>query len=210
MIHDVDFAVSDSDSRRFLAMVRRNRINDVLLERLPELDLPDCHLVAGCLFQTVWNCLSGKRPDEDIVDYDVFYYDSSDLSWAAEDAAIRRVLAVVGDLGVEVQVRNQARVHLWYGQKFGVDCSPLRSARDGIDHFLNRSSCFGLRCRAGAAEVYAPYGFADLFSMTVRPNCRRALPEVYYRKARRWAEAWPNLQVIAWPGVPEHSSRGVA
>lgn len=187
----------------FLALVRRNPVNSLLMERLPDLGVPDVHLVAGCLFQTVWNCLSGRRPEEQIVDYDVFYHDPSDPGWEAEDAVIRRARSFFADLGVEVQVRNQARVHLWYGQKFGVECPPLSSVHDGIDHFLNQSSCFGVTQRHGVAEVYAPFGFADLFSMTVRPNCRRNLPEVYYRKARRWAGVWPNLQVIAWPGRPE-------
>jgi len=191
-----------SDEQKFLSLVRLNRTNEQLLQRLPALGLRDCYLVAGCLFQTVWNCLSGKRPDEDIVDYDVFYHDPTDLSWEAEDAVIQRARAAVGDLGVEVQVRNQARVHLWYEQKFGIACPPLRSSRDGIDHFLNRSSCFGVRCDARVTEVYAPYGFADLFAMVVRPNCCRELPETYYRKAQRWSEAWPRLQVIAWPGRP--------
>lgn len=190
-----------SDEHRFLTLVRRNRTNALLLERLPELALPDCHLVAGCLFQTVWNCLSGKRPDADIADYDVFYHDPSDLSWEAEDATIRRAATVLGDLGVDVQIRNQSRVHLWYGEKFGVECPQLRSSRDGIDHFLNRSSCFGVRCNGGDPEVYAPFGYADLFSMTVRPNPRRELPEVYEGKARRWVAAWPDLQVVAWPGT---------
>ena len=191
-----------SDEQRFLSLVRLNPTNEQLLQRLPALGLRDCYLVAGCLFQTVWNCLSGKRPAEDIVDYDVFYHDPGDVRWEAEDAIIRRVLAAVGDLGVEVQVRNQARVHLWYEQKFGVACPPLRSSRDGIDHFLNQSSCFGIRCEAGVTEVYAPYGFEDLFAMIVRPNCRRSLPAVYYPNARRWSEAWPRLQVIEWPGAP--------
>jgi hypothetical protein len=187
------------DEQRFLALVRRNRWNAALLERLPALNLPDCHLVSGCLFQTVWNGLSGKPLDADIVDYDIFYYDAADLSWEAEDAVIRRGREAFADLPVDVQIRNQARVHVWYGKKFGLDCPPLRSARDGIDHFLNQSSCVGVRQHAGATEVYAPFGFADLFAMTVRPNCRRNLPAVYYAKARRWAEAWPDLTVIPWP-----------
>jgi hypothetical protein len=188
-----------AEQQDFLALVRRNAINARLIERLPELGAPDVHLVAGCLFQTVWNCLCGKRPEEDIVDYDVFYYDASDLSWEAEDAVIRRARTLTEDLGVEVQVRNQARVHLWYEQKFGIACPPLESVHDGIDHFLNQSSCFGVRQHGGDAEVYAPFGFADVFSMTVRPNCRRNLPGIYCSKARRWREAWPGLQVIEWP-----------
>ncbi len=119
------------------------------------------------------NCLTGKRPDADILDYDLFYFDDRDLSYEAEDAVIHRAAGLFADLGVEVQVRNQARVHLWYAQKFGIPCPPLRSSRDAIDHFLVEPSCLGLRQQAGTIEVYAPFGFTDLFSMTVRPNCRR-------------------------------------
>jgi hypothetical protein len=191
-------ALDPQDENRFLALVRQNPANSLLIDHLPDLNAPDSYLVAGCLVQTVWNCLSGKSPGQHIMDYDVFYYDPTDLSWEAEDAVIRRARTLFGHLGVQVEVRNQARVHLWYEQKFGLKCLPLKGVRDGIDHFLNRSSCLGVRSRGGATEVYAPFGFADLFSMTVRPNCRRNLPDVYYGKARRWAEAWPDLQIVPW------------
>jgi hypothetical protein len=189
---------AEFDRARFLDLVLRNPINELILRRLPGLDLPDSWLVAGCLFQTVWNCLSGKRPDEDILDYDVFYFDSSDSSWAAEDAVIRRCEAAFTDVDANVQVRNQARVHLWYADKFGVACPPLESSRDGIDHFLNESSCFGIRLHAGSFDVYAPFGYGDVFAMIVRPNRRRELPHVYHQKAARWAMAWPRLTVVPW------------
>lgn len=31
---------------------------------------------------------------------------------------------------------NQARVHLWYAEKFGVPATPFRRATDGIDAFV--------------------------------------------------------------------------
>ncbi len=189
-----------ADGQRFLEMVLANHTNAQIIERLPRLNTPDTWLVAGCLFQTVWNCLSGKRPDADIMDYDVFYFDDHDLSYEAEDLVIHRATALFGDLGVEVQVRNQARVHLWYEEKFGIPSAPLLDSRDAINYFLVEPSCLGVRQQAGRIEVYAPFGFTDLFSMTVRPNCRRNLPEVYYRKTRRWVQAWPGLEIIAWPG----------
>jgi uncharacterized protein len=183
---------------RFLAITRSNYANDQILRRLPELGLPDCLLVAGSVFQTVWNVQSGKAPDADILDYDIFYFDASDLSWEAEDAAIGMANRVFGDLGVSVQVRNQARVHLWYEMKFGIPCKPLVSSADGIDHFLNKSSCFGIRPGQDHADVYAPFGFHDLQAMIVRPNRRRELPTVYATKAARWKAAWPRLTVLPW------------
>ena len=187
------------DEATFLGMVRENAANAALLELLPQLALPDCHLVSGCLFQTVWNCLSGKDPAADIVDYDVFYHEPWDLSWEAEDEVIRRAQPLFESLGVTVEIRNQARVHLWYENRFGLPSPPLQGTRDAIDHFLNQSSCFGIGPHAAAPQVYAPFGYADLFSMTVRPNCRRNLPQVYYRKAHRWSAAWPALKVLPWP-----------
>ena len=64
----------------FLAAVRQNPMVATVLDRLESLALPDGHLAAGCLFQTVWNVLDGQEPERGIGDYDVIYFDDSDLS----------------------------------------------------------------------------------------------------------------------------------
>lgn len=190
----------DAHEDKFLHMVAQNAINNTLLERLPSLALPDWYLTAGCLVQTVWNILSGHSPEYGISDYDVFYCDVENLTWEAEDVIIKRCADAFSDLDVEVQIRNQARVHLWYEQKHGVPYPPLQSSREGIDSFLNQSSCFGVRREPGGLfEVYAPFGFTDLFAMTLRPNGQQNLPDVYYKKARRWTQMWPKLKVLPWP-----------
>ena len=164
------------------------------------MELPDSCLVSGCLFQTVWNALSGLPPTHGIVDYDIFYCDMGDLSWQAEDAVIRRCAAAFADLGVEVQVRNQARVHLWYPQKHGIDCLPLTSSRAAIGTFLSPVSSLGIfPDSAGGFDVYAPFGYDDLFAMVVRPNPLRGTPAAYEAKARRWKNCWPGLTVLPWP-----------
>jgi uncharacterized protein len=123
-----------------------------------------------------------------------------DLSWEAEDRVIRQCAEAFADLGVEVQVRNQARVYLWYEEKYGAPCPQMKSSREGIDGFLNQSSCFGVRsCSNGHPEVYAPFGFTDLFDMIIRPNIIRNAPDVYYSKAHRWSQTWPKLKVLPWP-----------
>jgi len=191
--------MSGQDRSKFLDVVMRNDINRTIMDRLPEIALPDWYLVAGCLYQTVWNDLSGHSPEYGISDYDVFYCDESATTWEAEDRIIKQCAEVFLDLKVDVQVRNQARVHLWYEEKYGASCPPLLSSRDGIDGFLNQSSCYGIRRdAAGGLEVYAPFGYTDLFDMTLRPNLRRNVPDVYYEKARRWCGLWPNLKVVPW------------
>jgi len=178
----------------FVACATANPINAALLARLPALALPQCHLVAGCLFQAVWNARSGATPDHGIADYDIFYFDD-DLSWEAEDAVIKRVAALTADLGCVIQPRNQARVHLWYGERFGADYPRLRSAREGIDLYLVECTCVGIDVHDGA--LYAPNGLDDLESGILRINPRNPRPELFMAKAATYRTRWPWLTMIA-------------
>lgn len=103
---------------KFRADVLHNSHNAQIIERWDALNLTDGWLVAGCLFQTVWNVLSGEPPESKIKDYDFFYFDPADLSEATESAVQRHVETVLADLGITVEVANQARVHLWYEAHF--------------------------------------------------------------------------------------------
>src|ERR1700712_2669749 len=103
---------------RFRGDILANRNNRLILERWDDLALPDGWLVAGCLFQTVWNIQAGRPPTTNIKDYDLFYFDNDDLSEAGERTVQARVDAVLADLGVTIEVTNQARVHLWYESYF--------------------------------------------------------------------------------------------
>ncbi|MEM6905222.1 MAG: nucleotidyltransferase family protein, partial [Pseudomonadota bacterium] len=75
--------------------------------------LPDGWIVAGALYNTVWNVLTGRPPGHGIRDIDVFYFDGSDLSYGAEDQVIRRASRHFAP-EPPVEIRNQARVHLWF------------------------------------------------------------------------------------------------
>ncbi|HEY0106554.1 MAG TPA: nucleotidyltransferase family protein [Rhizomicrobium sp.] len=183
------------DTAQFVASVLTNPVNRAILERLPLLGVPDCWLVSGALFQTAWNVRTGRAPTCGIKDYDIFYFDP-DPSWEAEDAVIRRAAALFADLGVEIEVRNQGRVHVWYKDKFGTDYPQLAHATDGIDRFLCNCSMVGLRPDGEAFEVYAPKGLADIETMTVRPNrVPNFHPDRYADKAARWRELWPEITI---------------
>src|ERR1700724_2266635 len=99
------------NSDQFLAAALRNPVNAAIADQLLALALPDAWIVSGCLVQTAWNVMTGRAVDYGINDYDIFYFDS-DTSWQAEDAVIRQVQGRLKNLGVRLEVRNQARVHL--------------------------------------------------------------------------------------------------
>lgn len=183
----------------FRAAVRQNPMVTTVLDRLEALDLPDGHLAAGCLFQTVWNVLDDQDPQHGIGDYDVIYFDDSDLSWEAEDLVIQRSAAAFADLPVVVEVRNQARVHVWYEDRFGVPYSPLGCSRDAVDRYAAHACRFAIRPEADGWSVYAPAGYDDLFGFVLRPNPVVAPRAVYETKASRWQACWPRLVVEPWP-----------
>ncbi|MEU6515980.1 nucleotidyltransferase family protein [Streptomyces sp. NPDC046978] len=185
------------------SLLSRNEILLEVLERSAALALPGWYVTAGCLFQTVWNVVTDRPPTSGIKDYDVFYFDSSDLSWEAEDAVITAGAEAFAGLPAEVEIRNEARVHLWYEQKFGVACAPYPSTEAAIDCFAATTCCLGVRLEPGGRwRVYAPHGLSDVFNLVVRPNPVLAPREVYESKSARWRRHWPELTVLDWPAEP--------
>jgi uncharacterized protein len=182
------------DPRDFIGCAMSNPANAALLSRLPSLALDQCHLTAGCLFQAVWNRSSGQAANWGIKDYDVFYFDERDLSWDAEDAVIQRVAALADDLGIRVETRNQARVHLWYEQRFGTGYPKLASAPDGIDRYLISCTCVGIEVARG--ELYAPNGLQDLESGILRMNPLNARSDLFRLKAENYRARWPWLTIV--------------
>lgn len=187
---EADVSFSEGD---FAEQIRRNETNRRLLEVLPALELPQGTLTAGCLFQTVWNLTGGNAPDRAIKDYDVFYFDAEDKSWEAEDAVIRKARTLLGDLADKVEIRNQARVHLWYQEKFGSPCPPLRRVEDGIDRFLIACTLFGVNIDTG--KVYSPNGFHDMWNGILRINPNNSQPDLFVRKCADYKARWPWLSV---------------
>jgi hypothetical protein len=180
----------------FHRLVLRNPINAALLGELMRLELPDAWIVSGCLVQTIWNQKTGRAIGYGIDDYDVFYFDS-DLSWEAEDRVIGCLRETSAQLGVRIEVRNQARVHLWYRQKHGTLYPPLQNSKAGIDRFLTRCTQVGIQRSGNGDCVYAPSGFDEVEGMIVRPNLTPNFSATAYRaKTARWTSLWPELTVL--------------
>ena len=176
-------------SAAFLRDVSRNPVNAAILARWDRLGLPDAWLVAGCLFQTIWNLRCGRAAGSGIKDYDLFYFDAGDLSDAGEQRTQAHVDAAFGDLGVTFEVANQARVHLWYPGHFGRPYPPLSSSQDGIRRFLVLETCVGVR--PGAVD--APYGLDGIHAGTLSPNPLTPYPELFAAKAASYRARWPHL-----------------
>ena len=185
--------------RRFETIIRGDPDLMRLLASIRGVQLPQWRLVAGCLYQTVWNVLTGRDRGTGIKDYDLIYFDDSDLSWAAEDRVIRVAAAATRGCVGPVEVRNQARVHLWFETRFGTANPRLYSADEAIGRYASIVHAIGIRLEYDdRLDVVAPFGLDDLFSMVIRPNYALENAVSHTRKAQRAQAIWPEVIVVPW------------
>ena len=170
-----------------------------ILERGPELGVGDWWLYRRGPSPHGLDRLDRPDPAPGRRDADFFYFDA-DTSWDAEDEVIRAGGKLFADLPMPVEIRNEARVHLWYADHFGAPAPPFRDCRDAIDHFAAVCCCYGVtvgpdgeRCgstRRTATTTCSPWSCAPTAGW--RPG------SVYEAKAARWARQWPELTVLPW------------
>jgi hypothetical protein len=178
------------------AILRASAPMMAVLSRLAALDLPDWMVFSGAVYQRVLNHLGGRPLDYGIKDYDVGYHDGSDLSYEAEDAVIRRAAAAFEPpLREMIEVRNQARVHLWFEAKFAEPYEPLACTEAALERFVSPMFAVGVRLdAAGRLSVAAPFGLEDLFARRLRPNPHRRSPN-FERIAAAAKARWPEIEV---------------
>jgi hypothetical protein len=91
-----------------------------------------------------------------------------------------------------VEVRNQARVHLWFEGKFGEPYTPLSCTPEALERFASATFAVGVRLESDdRLQIEAPFGLADLFALRLQPNPR--LRAIHFARTsadvrRRWPE----------------------
>ena len=162
-----------------------------------ELDLPDWLIVSGAVYQRIWNHVTGREPDYGVRDYDVIYFDP-DTSWDAEDVFIKRAAAhFPSPLNELVEVRNQARVHLWFEDHFGEPYAPLSNSAEALTRFVAPAFGVGVRLEPDdSLTIKAPFGLEDVFAMTLRPNPNRPLAKGWAKTTTSARTRWPEVTVV--------------
>jgi hypothetical protein len=189
----------EAQRRAFLDIIQADPLVRNALLRARDLDLPDWFVVSGALYNSVWNALTGRPSGYGMRDVDLFYFDQSDLSYEAEDKVIAAAAPAFAGLPVPVEIRNQARVHLWFPAKFGGACPRYTSSADAIRHFASKTHAVGVRlAEDGSMTLSAPFGLDDIFSFRVTPNHSLDNRATHEAKAARAKSAWPELTVVPW------------
>lgn len=161
------------------------------------LGLPDWRIFSGAVYQTVWNAVGGRPTGYGRKDYDLGYFDP-DTSWDAEDVVIRRAAAAFEEpFRSQVEVRNQARVHLWFKDRFGEDYEPLTCTDEALGRFVAPAFAVGIRLEGDdRVSVAAPFGLEDVFHRVIRPNPNRPRARGWERAAGSAVARWPEVRVI--------------
>lgn len=184
-------------SERLLRDLGCNELVRECLERLAVLDLPNWYLGGGCIAQTVWNVAHSNPVTTGIDDFDIVYFDA-DVSARAENESVAGVRELLSDLRLRPDVKNQARVHLWYASRFGYEIRPYSSCEDAIATWPTTAAAVGVRWVDGTFLIEAPFDTADLHELIVRPNRVQITPAIYAAKVARWGRTWPMLRILPW------------
>jgi uncharacterized protein len=157
--------------------------------------LPDAWVGAGIIRDLVWDSKFGGGFDPSrINDVDVAFFDPTDLRPSRDDAAESRLRELRPD--VRWDAKNQAAVHVWYPDHFGITVEPFRSIEEAIASWPETATSVAVRrTETGVLEVVAPLGLDDLLDGAWRRNPTRVTVE---ESARRLGRKQPEAR---WPGV---------
>lgn len=174
------------------------------LESSPELmaiakilatEMPEMWLAAGCVVQTIWNVLTGRAAEYGILDYDLVYFKPEQN--LADQALLQQKLARLIP-SKSLDIKNQARVHEWYPQKFGIHIPPFQSLEAVLCTWPSTATSTAVRYVENHWQILAPFGLDDLLSLRVRPNATLVSEAIYMKKSNRWKSLWPELDVLSF------------
>lgn len=99
---------------------------------------------------------------------------------------------------MKLDVKNEARVHLWYEKVFRYPIEPYMSVASAIASFPTTATAIGVRRRACTFECFAPFALDDLFGLVVKPNKVQITAPICEAKLARWQPLWPHLTFLPW------------
>jgi hypothetical protein len=181
---------------RLAELVRSSALLMDALAAAREVDPPDWLIGAGAIRDLVWDHVHGCREPHRPKDVDLVFYD--DASGARSEQSVLDAVRALAP-NVPWDVHNQATVHLWYPEAFGVEVDPLASSADAVATWPETASAVAIRLLADdALDVVAPFGLEDLFGLVWRRNSRRVTTEEYVLRIGRKqvASRWPRARVL--------------
>lgn len=182
---------------RLVQIIKKSPNIMTILETCRECKMPDWRLVSGAIYGTIFNHLTRRPLDYGIKDYDIAYFDK-DTSYDAEDVWIRKIAnELPQNLKELAEVRNQARVHIWFKNKFGTDYAPLNNTDESLNRYLCHAHAIAIRLEDNdEISIHAPFGLKDIFNMVLRHNEARGAYDKFLEKSYSIKERWREVTIL--------------
>ncbi len=172
-----------------------------ILDYIYKLKLPNYYIAAGSVFQTIWNYYDKKPLNYGISDIDIIYYNKDNLSVDMDIYYYNLIKDYCMKKGYnyEIDVSNEARMHLWQKEKLNMDVPQYINSEDAINNWIATVHAIGITKENDSIKIYAPYGLSDIYSRTIRPlKHKYTTKDIYNKKAKSWSERFDNLNIIEW------------
>lgn len=182
-------------------ILKKNKELMDILDFVYKLKLPNFYIAAGSIFQTIWNYYDKKPLNYGIKDIDIIYYNNDDLTIDTDLKYYNMIKDYCNKKGYnyEIDVSNEARMHIWKKEKFNIDVKQYINSEDAINKWIATVHAIGITKDNNKLKIYAPYGLSDIYSRTIRPiKHEYSSKDIYDKKAKSWSERFDNLNIIEW------------
>ncbi len=185
----------------FINILKRNTNLMKVLDFIDTLNLPNYYIAAGSVFQTIWNYFDNVDLNNNIKDIDVIYYDKTNLDVNKDIDICNKIIEFCknNNLNYEIDVSNEARMHLWKKEHENKDVEQYRNSEDAINYWIANMHAIGITKINNELYVYAPFGLSDIYSRTIRPiKHKYNSKELYDKKVKSWSSRFDNLNIVEW------------
>ena len=168
-----------------------------ILETVRECNPPDWLVGAGVIRNLVWDHLHQYQTPTPTTDIDVIFFDPDDFSPERDHIVQQQLEQRLPDVPWEAV--NQAAVHTWYEDAFGVAVPELHSSEEAVGTWPETATSVAVRLLpTDEISIVAPCGLSDLFHMILRRNPCRVTRErfVLRLQSKQILHKWPRVQVI--------------
>ncbi len=201
MYKNIKYKSIDEQNDIAISILKQNKELMSMLNYIEKLKLPNFYIAAGSIFQTIWNYYDNKPLNYRIKDIDIIYFNKNDLSVETDLNYYKKIkeYSDKNHYNYEIDVSNEARMHLWKKERFNIEVEPYISSEDAIDKWIATVHSIGITKINDLIKIYAPYGLSDIFSKTIRPiKHKYNSKEIYDKKAESWKKRFNNLNIIEW------------
>lgn len=196
----MQYQTIDEQNKKFISIIKKNKELMDMLDYISTLQLPNFYIAAGSVFQTIWNYYDKKDLNYGIKDLDIIYYNAKNLNVDKD----REYYSLINDYAkskgydYEIDVSNEARMHIWKKEHDGTIIEQYKNSEDAISKWIATVHAIGIT-KENKIKVYAPYGLSDIFTRTIRPiKHKDNTKELYEKKATSWQKRFDNLTIVKW------------